>query len=197
MDIKNFILKNKRIAICLIVSLGIGISGGVSNMPKAEYSNLVVQKEQLDNKIVALDRQLEESKRQVDELKVKKEEADRLAREEAERKAKEEAKAKAEAERKAKEEAERIAKEEADRLAREEAERIAQEQQNSNNYVSSGNNGGSIQGETPIGTMVWLSETGSKYHSINNCGRMNPSKARQVTLESAQSRGFGACSKCY
>lgn len=173
MDIKHFVLKNKRIAICLVVALGIGIAGGTSNMPKDEYSNLVVQKEQLDNKIVALDSQLEESKRQVDELQVKKDEADRIAKAEAERKAKEEAEAKAE------------------------AEKIAQEQQNSNNYVSSGNNGGSVQGETPIGTMVWLSETGSKYHSINNCGKMNPSKARQVTLESAQSQGFGACSKCY
>lgn len=180
MEIKNFILKNKRIAISLVVALGIGIAGGTSNMPKAEYSNLVVQKEQLDNKIVALDKQLEENKRQFDELQMKKDEDDRRAKAEAESKA----------------EVERIAKEEADRLAREEAERVAQEQQNSNNYVSSGNNGGSIQGETPIGTMVWLSETGSKYHSINNCGKMNPSKARQVTLESAQSQDISACSKC-
>ena len=28
--------------------------------------------------------------------------------------------------------------------------------------------------------MCWLSATGSKYHSINNCGRMNPNNARQV-----------------
>ncbi len=45
--------------------------------------------------------------------------------------------------------------------------------------------------------MVWLSATGEKYHSIPNCGRMNPAKARQVTLQEAQSRGYDACSKCF
>ena len=44
--------------------------------------------------------------------------------------------------------------------------------------------------------MVWLSATGEKYHSINNCGRMNPNKARQVTLEQAKSMGYEPCSKC-
>lgn len=193
MNIKIFILKYKRIAICLVVALGFGIAGGASNVPKADYNNLVVQKEQLDNKIVALDKQLEENKSKVDELQTKKDEEDRIAKEEAERKAKEEAKAEAEA----RVEAERLAKEEADRLAREESERLAQAGQNSNYYVSSGSNGGSIQEEASIGTMVWLSATGEKYHSINNCGRMNPSKARQVTLERARAQGFPACSKCY
>lgn len=49
----------------------------------------------------------------------------------------------------------------------------------------------------PVDTMVWLSATGEKYHSINNCGRMNPARARQVTLEEAVSRGFGQCKNCY
>ena len=44
---------------------------------------------------------------------------------------------------------------------------------------------------------VWLSATGSKYHSIPNCGNMNPSRARQVTLSEALSLGRSACSKCY
>ncbi len=44
---------------------------------------------------------------------------------------------------------------------------------------------------------VWLSATGSKYHSINNCGKMNPAKARQVTKDYAVSRGYGPCTKCY
>ncbi|MEG1482703.1 ComEC/Rec2 family competence protein [Clostridium sp.] len=42
---------------------------------------------------------------------------------------------------------------------------------------------------------VWLSETGSKYHSINNCGRMNPNNATQVSLSEAQ-KSYDACSKC-
>lgn len=45
--------------------------------------------------------------------------------------------------------------------------------------------------------MVWLSATGSKYHSINNCGRMNPNKARQVSLEQAENAGYAKCSKCW
>lgn len=46
-------------------------------------------------------------------------------------------------------------------------------------------------------TYVWLSATGDKYHSIPNCGRMNPDKARQVTKSQAESSGYGACSKCW
>lgn len=45
--------------------------------------------------------------------------------------------------------------------------------------------------------MVWLSATGKKYHSINNCGKMNPSKARQVTEAEAISSGMDRCKKCW
>ena len=45
--------------------------------------------------------------------------------------------------------------------------------------------------------MVWISATGSKYHRINNCGRMNPDNAKQVTREQAVSMGLEACKKCY
>lgn len=45
--------------------------------------------------------------------------------------------------------------------------------------------------------MVWLSATGEKYHSIPDCGRMNPAKARQVSLTDAQAAGYDACSKCF
>ncbi|MCI8535520.1 MAG: hypothetical protein HFG68_08090 [Hungatella sp.] len=44
---------------------------------------------------------------------------------------------------------------------------------------------------------VWISATGSKYHRINNCGRMNPSKARSMSLDQAIQSGYDACSKCY
>ena len=46
-------------------------------------------------------------------------------------------------------------------------------------------------------TYVWLSATGSKYHRVNDCGNMNPDKARKVTLEQAQKLGNGKCSKCW
>lgn len=44
---------------------------------------------------------------------------------------------------------------------------------------------------------VWLSATGSKYHSIPNCGNMNPDTARHISLSEAQNRGYEACKKCY
>lgn len=45
--------------------------------------------------------------------------------------------------------------------------------------------------------MVWLSATGDSYHSRNNCGRMNPAKARQVTISEAIALGKSRCSKCW
>lgn len=47
------------------------------------------------------------------------------------------------------------------------------------------------------GAMVWIPATGEKYHSIPNCGRMNPDTARQVTQSEAEAMGYGPCSKCY
>lgn len=48
-----------------------------------------------------------------------------------------------------------------------------------------------------ISAMVWLSATGEKYHSINNCGRMNPAKARQIDKSTAEAQGYEACKKCW
>lgn len=45
-------------------------------------------------------------------------------------------------------------------------------------------------------TMVWLSATGSKYHKINNCGNMNPNRARQVPLSEAIVN-YKQCSDCW
>lgn len=53
------------------------------------------------------------------------------------------------------------------------------------------------QSEKNTEEMVWLSETGSKYHNKPNCGNMNPDKARQVTKNQAESQGFDACKKCF
>ena len=50
--------------------------------------------------------------------------------------------------------------------------------------------------EKPQSVLVWLPATGEKYHRINNCGRMNPEKATQVTLEKAKALGYGPCSIC-
>ena len=47
----------------------------------------------------------------------------------------------------------------------------------------------------PDTVMVWITTTSTRYHSRNDCGNMNPEKARQVTLEYAVTR-YKPCSKC-
>lgn len=71
-----------------------------------------------------------------------------------------------------------------------------------NNHSSEGNGWripGSISNSSDNtgGGMVWLSETGSKYHSIPNCGNMNPNNAWQVSQSSAEASGYSRCSKCF
>lgn len=49
--------------------------------------------------------------------------------------------------------------------------------------------------EQPQEQMVWIPESGSKYHSKSTCsGMSNPT---QVTISEAQSMGYTACKKCY
>lgn len=72
-----------------------------------------------------------------------------------------------------------------------------QEQSVSANTVSTVSEGSSAGSGGDSGAMVWLSATGSKYHSIPDCGNMNPNKARQVSKSSAEAQGYGACSKCW
>ena len=55
---------------------------------------------------------------------------------------------------------------------------------------------GSSFGYTAEAT-VWLSATGEKYHRIPNCGRMNPNKARQVSLDEAVAGGYQPCKNCF
>lgn len=140
--------------------------------------------------------QVIDSEAEAERIAAEKAEAERIAAEkaEAERIAAEKAEAeriaaeKAEAERIAAEkaEAERVAAEkaEAERIAAEQAEaaRIAQEQAAQQQNTEQ---------------MVWISATGSKYHSVPNCGRMNPANAYQMSLSNAQASGYGACSKCH
>ncbi len=56
---------------------------------------------------------------------------------------------------------------------------------------------GAAASQTPQEEMVWLSATGSKYHSIPDCGNMNPDTAREVTLSQAEAQGYEPCKKCY
>ena len=51
--------------------------------------------------------------------------------------------------------------------------------------------------DTGSTTMVWKSATGSKYHSRNDCGNMNPANATLITEQQAISEGLGKCKKCW
>ncbi|WP_317316479.1 DNA/RNA non-specific endonuclease [Longibaculum muris] len=66
----------------------------------------------------------------------------------------------------------------------------------SSNKSSNSSSNSSVE-STPVGGQVWISATGSKYHNKPNCGRMNPDKARQISLSEAKSRGLEPCSKCF
>ncbi|MGG7164050.1 hypothetical protein [Clostridium ihumii] len=164
---KNLFKKNKRIVVCLLISLGIGFMSCKDNMSSIEYNSLLTQKENLNSQIVEMDNQITQNKNEVNKLETKKSQLDKIAREAA-----------AEAEKIAKIEAEKLAKIEA-----EEATRVSQENQvESQPYIV--NNGG-----------VWISQTGKKYHSNPNCSNMKT--PTQVSLEDAQSLGLTPCKKCY
>ena len=176
MNIKNLILKNKKAVTLLIVSMVFGFIGGREEMPKAEYQQLIVQKDEINKESILLDEEIKQINFEIEQLE-QKIEAERLAKEEAERLAKEEA------ERLAKEEAERLAKEEAKRLAKEQA---SKEQDKRNQEVNQ---------ETKNEMMVWVANSTTEvYHSRSSCSNMkSPTK---MSLENAKSRGLRKCKKC-
>src|SRR5699024_9701134 len=139
------------------------------------------------------DKVAEEAKAKAEEeARIKAEqEAQAKAEEEARIKAEQEAQAKAEEEARIKAEQEAQAAEEARIKAEQEAQaaeqaRIAQEQA-----------AAQAAAQQPQEASVWLSATGSKYHSVPDCGNMNPNTARQVSLSEAQSLGYEPCKNCH
>ena len=119
--------------------------------------------------------------------------AEQVAKVQAEEKAKIESDARIVAEEKAKQEAEEKAKQEAkqEAEARVQAEATQAAPKADNKIVKEKPD----SKQTNSSVLVWLSETGTKYHAINNCGRMNPDNATQVTLDEAKN-SYGPCSKC-
>ncbi len=49
----------------------------------------------------------------------------------------------------------------------------------------------------PTEQMVWLTETGKKYHIRNDCGFTNPDKAYQVPISYAEAHSNGPCKICF
>ena len=177
-----------------------------------KYTSLTPEQTTIINKQIDELKQKEkdelEAAKKAEEEKKKQEE---IAKKEEEERKRQEEIAKKEAEEQAKrkqEEAERIAQEQAKREQKE-AERIAQEQANSSVYSTSASVNETVQSEdpgtqetytvqeTPTTRMVWISATGSKYHSKNDCGSMNPSNATQISLDDANARGMSPCSRCH
>lgn len=139
--------------------------------------------------------------------------AEEQAAKEAEQKAAEEQAAK-EAEQKAAEEqaAKEAAQKAAEEQAAREAEQKAAEEQAAKEVAAqqesepapapqaSAEPASVVESQTqtiPNSTTAYLSATGSKYHSIDHCGNMNPNKARKTTVAEAEASGFGRCSKCW
>ena len=70
---------------------------------------------------------------------------------------------------------------------------------------SGGTSSGSTTGSTATdtsqpeggssGTMVWVTESGSKYHSTSTCSGMKSPK--QIPLETALAQGYTACKRCH
>lgn len=188
---KELLRRNKSVIGCFVVTALLGYFSTVGNMPTEEYNALLSKGVDIEQQISQADNEIVEAQKEVDKLQEEKDEKERLAKIEAEKKAEEERKAAEE--KRAQEEAEKKA--EAERKAEE--ERLAKESQTSSGVSGTYSGSGSFVNTTPSGQMVWISETGSKYHRKNNCGRMNPSRATQMTLSEAQSRGYSACKKCY
>lgn len=53
------------------------------------------------------------------------------------------------------------------------------------------------QTQEPQEEMVWISATGSKYHSRPNCGQMDPSTSWQLSVSEAEAQGYKPCKKCH
>lgn len=154
-------------------------------------------------------KQAEEKAKQKAEAEAKKqaeEEAKQKAEAEAKKQAEEEAKQKAEAEAKkqaeeeARLQAEAAAKQQAEEEARLQAEAEAQQQAAEEARLQAEAEAAAQEAEAaaaqPVEQMVWLSATGKKYHSIPNCGNMNPDNARQVPLSQAEGR-YERCKNCW
>ena len=168
MNIKNLILKNKKAVTLLIVSMVFGFIGGREEMPKAEYQQLIVQKDEINKESILLDEEIKQINFEIEQLEQK-----------------------IEAERLAKEEAERLAKEEAERLAKEEAKRLAKEQESKEQDKRNQE----VNQETKNEMMVWVANSTTEvYHSRSSCSNMkSPTK---MSLENAKSRGLRKCKKC-
>lgn len=131
----------------------------------------------------------ENSKIKSNELVITVEDKEAIAQAKAEEEAKKQAE---EAQKKAEEEAKKQAELEAQRQA-ELATKQAAQQSAATAPQQGGQSSASVT--TPQEIMVWISETGRKYHRNSGCSNMK--SPTQVTKSEAEARGLTPCKKCY
>ncbi|WP_338627224.1 hypothetical protein QJR52_02150 [Clostridium baratii] len=191
MNIKSFLLKKKKVIIscvaCFLIGGGLALTSNVPdqeiNALQAKNSDITCQIAKKDEVLKADKIVLETSKKDLSEYENKKEAIDKAKAD------------KLQKEQEAKEKAEKEVKAQAEKEAKEKARQESYSNSNSSNSKSTDNTSNSDN--KPIGTMVWRTRTGKKYHSTNHCGRTNSANATEITLKEAEAEGLTPCSKCY
>ncbi|WP_052950909.1 hypothetical protein [Clostridium baratii] len=199
MNIKSFLLKKKKVIIscvaCFLIGGGLALTSNVPdqeiNALQAKNSDITCQIAKKDEVLKADKIVLETSKKDLSEYENKKEAIDKAKAD----KLQKEQEAKEKAEKEVKAQAEKEVKAQAEKEAKEKARQESYSNSNSSNSKSTDNTSNSDN--KPIGTMVWRTRTGKKYHSTNHCGRTNSANATEITLKEAEAEGLTPCSKCY
>lgn len=195
MNIKSFISNKKKVIIscvvCFLVGAGIAISGNISdqeiNDMQAKNTEIAAQISQKNTLIEYDKKDLEKLQGTLLEYQTKKEDIE---------KAKEEKLAKEQEEKEKKEQAEATRKKEIAEATRKKQETEADRNVTTSSSINNADNTKSSDNK-PVGTMVWRTRTGKKYHRTNHCGRTNPANATEITLREAEAEGLTPCSKCY
>ena len=180
MKLKSFFSNHKKAIIACIIVLFLGIFIGKVGSPSDEDINTIKSKNvALASEISQKDSLLVTKKTEVSSLQEKSKDLESKKEDiKKEIKAKKEANAKKEEELKAKEEAKVNSKKTASSKPKK---------------ASSQNK----QNKHEVGTMVWRTRTGHKYHRTNHCGNTNPNTATEIPLKEAESMGLSPCSKCF
>jgi len=183
---KNSAFRTRNLPIKILTSVGLSVFilffglGGLLAEPSTNINT--------NNQIA----QSSDTQASADAKKKADEESALKAEQEAKLKAQQEADAKAALEAKQKAEQEAVAKAAQEKAAQ---EAVAAAAVASTQTANTGTSTSTQTTSPTAGVKVWLSATGTKYHRINNCGKMNPNTARQVNLDDIRGQ-YEPCSKC-
>ena len=180
MKLKSFFSNHKKAIIACVIVLFIGIFiGKVSSPSDKDISAIKSRNIALASEISQKDSLLTTKKAEVSSLQEKSKNLESK---------------KEDIEKEIKDNEEATAKKEAELKAKEEANATSKKSTSSKPKKASSEN---KQNNHEVGTMVWITRTGHKYHRTNHCGNTNPNTATEVTLKEAESMGLSPCSKCF